>query len=534
MTVEVERASVDGIPAFLVASPGRAAAGVLFGVGLADEPLYRRGITHMVEHVVLAEVGRHAIDYDGMVDANSTAFYAVGAEDDVVRFMSDVAAGLHSPPFHQLERERSILKTESVRFGSTAFSHMCQLRFGNRSFGRLDWPEYGLDTIAQPDLNEWLASYFHTGRAAIWIDAEDPDALAARLEFAIRIEDRQIPDRTTAAVVPTPTRFDNDNAPPIVSYLGTRSVAALAAMRILAERLTNDVRYERGLAYHVASDYQPLAASIAHAFFTTDCLPDKAVDVGDTMRRCIDGFADDGPTAAEVERYASNMARIYRENPGAMASATCHDHVLGVDEPQLVWEQDFEELDERSVLDAFRDWIDSALFETPAASRPWERAPTRTRPKDAEISGTNHRTVWDRETDMRLALAPQGATLRDGEFVRTVYAEACAARLVHPGGLRVIVGENGTYFTVRAAEWRNDRELFAELDRTFASTPAIQLDGDWAPEQRPRGLAARLDRLERVIGRKLPRFFSTDIPRWAVFVALALLYAIVTAIRLAR
>ena len=48
----------------------------------------------------------------------------------------------------------------------------------------------------------------------------------------------------------------------------------------------------------------------------------------------------------------------------------------------------------------------------------------------------------------------------------------------------MIVGENGTYFTVRAAEWRNDCELFAELDRTFASTPAIQLDGEWAPEQR--------------------------------------------------
>ena len=128
----------------------------------------------MVEHVVLAEVSRHAIDYDGMVDANSTAFHAVGSEDDVVRFMAEVAAGMNSPPFHQLERERSILKTEAVRFGSTAFSNMCQLRFGNRSFGRLDWREYGLDTIAEPDLDEWLASYFHTGRAAIWIDAENP------------------------------------------------------------------------------------------------------------------------------------------------------------------------------------------------------------------------------------------------------------------------------------------------------------------------------------------------------------------------
>ena len=290
MTVGVERASIDGIPAFLVASPGRAAAGVLFGVGMADEPLYRRGITHMVEHMALAEIARHAIDYDGTVDVNSTAFHAVGSEDDVVRYMAEVAAALNTLPFHQLERERSILNTESVRFGSSAFSHMCQLRFGNRSFGRVDWREYGLDTIAQPDLDEWLALYFHTGRAAIWIDAEDPDALAARLEFGIRVGERQIPDRTTAAVVPTPTRFDNDNAPPIVSYIGTRTVAALAAMRILAERLTTDVRYERGLAYHVASDYQPLTASIAHAWTPSACDRNSGLEYSNSVLNALTRF----------------------------------------------------------------------------------------------------------------------------------------------------------------------------------------------------------------------------------------------------
>src|SRR4029079_3769746 len=119
---------------------------------------------------------------------------------------------------------------------------------------------------------------------------------------------------------------------------------------------------------------------------------------------------------------------------------------------------------------------------------------TRTRPKDDELSGTNHRTVWDRETEMTLSIAPQGATLRTGEFVGTVYADACAARLVHRGVLRGIVGDDATYFTVRAPEWRNDRELFAELDRTFASTPAIQLDGDWAAQPRSRGLEAPINR----------------------------------------
>jgi len=53
----------------------------------------------------------------------------------------------------------------------------------------------------------------------------------------------------------------------------------------------------------------------------------------------------------------------------------------------------------------------------------------------------------------------------------------------------VIVGDNGTYFTVRAADWRNDRELFAELDRTFASTPATQLNGESTRRRAERGAA---------------------------------------------
>jgi hypothetical protein len=209
------------------------------------------------------------------------------------------------------------------------------------------------------------------------------------------------------------------------------------------------------------------------------------------------------------------------------------NHLLGVDEPELDWEQDLD-MDERSVREAFRDWIDSALFEAPAASRPWERVPARTRPPDAELSGKSYRSVWDLETEMTLTISPHGATMRDRDFVGTVYADACAIRLVHPGGLRVIAGENGTYFTVRSSEWRNDRDLIAELDHTFASVPAIELNDDWAPPPRPRGLVAKLNRLERGIGRKLPRVFTTEIPRWGVFVAIAVIYVIVIALRTAR
>ena len=120
--MKVERTSIDGMPAFLVESPGAPEAGVMFSVGLADEPVHRRGITHMLEHVTLAEVTRDAFDYDGMVDPISTAFQATGSEDDVVRFMAEVASALTNPPYHRLERERSILKTETVRLGSTPFS----------------------------------------------------------------------------------------------------------------------------------------------------------------------------------------------------------------------------------------------------------------------------------------------------------------------------------------------------------------------------------------------------------------------------
>ena len=49
----VQRTDVDGVPAFWVQGDGPLRASLVFRIGQADEPLVRRGWTHLLEHLAL-------------------------------------------------------------------------------------------------------------------------------------------------------------------------------------------------------------------------------------------------------------------------------------------------------------------------------------------------------------------------------------------------------------------------------------------------------------------------------------------------
>lgn len=72
--MEFTQARVDGnVPAFWTESGDEMTAGLVFRVGMADEQLARRGITHLIEHLALYPLGPSArMHYNGQVDAVTT------------------------------------------------------------------------------------------------------------------------------------------------------------------------------------------------------------------------------------------------------------------------------------------------------------------------------------------------------------------------------------------------------------------------------------------------------------------------------
>ena len=74
---------VDGVPTLIGSTTGPGHAGLVFRVGAVDEPLARRGVTHLVEHLALHAAGvadyhRHVTDA-----AEYTVFYIGGTEAEI-------------------------------------------------------------------------------------------------------------------------------------------------------------------------------------------------------------------------------------------------------------------------------------------------------------------------------------------------------------------------------------------------------------------------------------------------------------------
>jgi zinc protease len=65
----------------------------MFRVGIGDEPLYRRGYTHLVEHLTLRDYDNPKVQWNGFVDLSRTVFHATGPQVEVVARQHDGTTG---------------------------------------------------------------------------------------------------------------------------------------------------------------------------------------------------------------------------------------------------------------------------------------------------------------------------------------------------------------------------------------------------------------------------------------------------------
>ena len=83
--VEQGRWCDDGLRARRRTIQGPLQAGLVFGVGRADESMLVAGITHVVEHLAFQRLGHLTYFHNGTVDSVCTRFFVAGDPEDVVR-----------------------------------------------------------------------------------------------------------------------------------------------------------------------------------------------------------------------------------------------------------------------------------------------------------------------------------------------------------------------------------------------------------------------------------------------------------------
>src|SRR5262245_26443891 len=255
----IRQTSIDGVRVLWAPEDGPLRGSLSFGAGVGDEPLARRGICHVSEHLALFPIGRQRYSVGGFVDHRRTAFTVEGRADEVVSFFEAVTTNLHAPPAERIRDELRILSNEQERRSGELVSDLLWLRYGADGPGKMYYGELtGAITISE--LRDWAASRYATGNAIAWLTGEPP----ADLHFRLPVGDRRPSEPLRPiADLPLPAWSPRAYTGIAVGLVLPRTAAARMGIRTLILRLERRLRYELGHSYSVGMEYLSLDATTA-------------------------------------------------------------------------------------------------------------------------------------------------------------------------------------------------------------------------------------------------------------------------------
>jgi hypothetical protein len=518
---------VDGVPCFWADAPGPCMAGLLFRVGRADEQLAGGGITHLIQHLALLELGHQRYDYNGQVDATTTSFYATGEPSDVVSFLAHVCRALREPPLDRVSAERRVLGIESERREPGLGERLLMMRFGAAGHGLPFYEELGLRRLGSEQLQDWSRSWFTRANAVLWITCPPPPELWLALPDGQRMP---APEPQAIGALELPA-FAAAGSGGVASTLVVRRSPAIAvAARTVADRAHALLAVERGLADDVAAWQFPLTGDLSHRSLTLRCEDDVAPEVVEAIAGIYASVAADGPAREELALAYEDAMRAIADPeavPGGLDYMAVNE-LLGA--PRM-WKEELareaEAVSYAEVAAALREALTTQLVLAPAGTPgpagalelrdfPWfstervqgmELRPDRTRRRRGDPA-------------VRLVVSQDGVShvSDDTGQASTVHFAELAAALQEPDGSLVLIARDGAIVPLDPNVFRGAGEVIGDLEQRLPPELVVpprdalswlgagveqvarrKLRRRWVVEKELRLLPDRLDHEEDVI-----------------------------------
>ncbi|HET7677842.1 MAG TPA: insulinase family protein [Candidatus Limnocylindrales bacterium] len=466
---EVSRTEVDGIPAYWSEVPGDFTAGLIFRVGVADEELLTRGITHAVEHLAAGVLGETPYPSNAFVSGMRTVFHAAGPREEVTAHLRAVAAALTALPSERYDVELDVLRSEAEGFDPGTGVRAFMLRYGFQSHGLNAAPELGLHWLGPAEVQAWAHERFTRGAAALFFSGRPPTDLSLDLPDGVL---RPVPPAEHAPEVTYPAQVADDPGGLALDLTGPRESGFSAGLLTAERRLRQRLRHQEGWIYDLSSDYLPLDAEIAGGGLAMECGADRLERVRDAVLEVMGDLSANGPTAAELAHHLDQYERQFGDPDAGIGflDLAATDHLLGKpDRTPASLRESHRELTPTGVAATLRELMERALLMGPPelplargfhAYPAWsvERAQGRSfRPVSGPLFG-----LLARE---RLIVGDDAATidLGDGRLVTVSYA-TCAAALHDGDHGRVLWGPDGVQLAIHADHWRDGARAIAALD----------------------------------------------------------------------
>lgn len=291
---------VDGIPAYWADVRTAFTGTLVFGVGLRDETARTAGLAHLIEHLVMARVGRVNISHNASTSDEAISFYAQGAPDAVADYLTRVGEAistLDQTTDATVAEQRRIISNELGDSDERPGRGHLVDRFGNQSLGLLDLGTPAHRSHTRDDVLRFAADWLHAGTAALSFTGPIPDGFTLRLPAA-----RATPPRPEPVVLRRGQWVVNGEVPVALSLelssddLATTSVAST----LLSDALLDTLRTEQHLIYSVNGEWFPLSATHGLAAYALDPRPEHALEAASAALAVIRRLAGEGPSPEAV------------------------------------------------------------------------------------------------------------------------------------------------------------------------------------------------------------------------------------------
>ncbi|BBH66077.1 hypothetical protein ACTI_27620 [Actinoplanes sp. OR16] len=457
----IKQLEVDGVPAVLAPVTGEMHAGLVFRVGVADEPLVRRGVTHLIEHLVVHGLGDGGAHVNSTTGIEHTYFHVRGSAARIAAFLNGVCSALRDLPAGRIAAEKDVLRSESA--GRTP-EPRSMWRHGARDYGMPSFSERGLTGLADEDLRAWIAAYFTRENAALWVAGDEvPPGLRLDLPEGVR----QPAPAPSSALPVTPSWFAMPRLAVHSEELAwdtvvRREARAAVFANVLERQLSRDLGCE------VRTEYEPRASRTARITAVVPTAGAGAIDgLTGVLASMRDGRIDASDVSTVVGLTCDALAEAEgrgRRLPGQAFNVLAGRGVRGVEEAIA----EVRAITREDVAEVSAAAYGAGLLMAPAGTTTgpdgWTAAPGASA---SAVSGRTHRARRNRSR--RLVHGEDGVSLLDGDAIRTVRYDACAAVLAWPDGGRRLIGDDAIAVPVEPALYRDGAAIVAEID---GRTPA--------------------------------------------------------------
>jgi zinc protease len=444
---------------------GAAYGALTFRVGTADESVPVRGITHLVEHLVMREAHHVDLRCNAGVDLVRTTFWAVGEPDDVAGFLRRVGAALLRLPVQHLASERDLIAVEEEHHPVSLPSPV--QHFGAQRYGVVHFEQRVADLGAE-QLTAWVRERFTADDAVLALAGVEPHRVPLRLPPGRFHPEPPVHRRREGPVL----HVDPAEKTITLTALTPAAWAVAVLVGVLDRAVMNRLRHVEHLAYGAGAREVRVNSTTTMVSITSDCVPGREQQLVEALLDELDRLTRD----LDDDLVLRSMRRVLDEAGEAPAVAELTEralHVLhGCPPPasSATLEAELDAVTTASLQGLLRDLLADCVLRTPVPVRPpgaWRA--------DGDLPvepWSGGRTFPALDGVRRLTASARG--LQEG--ARQLTWSSIAAAFVTDEQW-TLVSRRGARLDVRPDDWHEGAELLATLQDLVPS--AVRVPGPW-------------------------------------------------------